>query len=117
MHNLAGVLAHQSQLELGQTAVLSTRTLGIWLLFACRVTALVDEPTQFGFTYATLPDHPEQGEETFMLFLRDGTVDFSITANSRPGTTISRLAGPIGQLLQKRYTDRYLSAMKLCVTR
>ncbi|HYH49978.1 MAG TPA: DUF1990 domain-containing protein, partial [Acidimicrobiia bacterium] len=33
----------------------------------CRVVLVVDEPHAFGFAYGTLPAHPEQGEEAFVV--------------------------------------------------
>ncbi|MBK9297789.1 MAG: DUF1990 domain-containing protein [Candidatus Microthrix sp.] len=37
----------------------------------CRIVEVIDEPDRFGFVYATLPHHPEQGEELFLVE-RDG---------------------------------------------
>ncbi|MGY9074428.1 MAG: DUF1990 family protein [Acidimicrobiales bacterium] len=115
MHTAAGVSVDPTPLEPNQTVILWTQTLRIWILFACRISDVIDETDRFGFTYITLPDHPEQGEETFMLHLQDKIVHFTVSARSRPGTTISRAAGPIGKALQRRYSNQYLTAMKTCI--
>lgn len=78
----------------------------------CRVTAVVDEPDRRGFTYGTLPGHPEAGEESFVLERRaDGSAQFLIAAYSRPATRLARLAGPLGSATQRYLTSRYLDAL------
>lgn len=80
----------------------------------CRVVELLDEPDRRGFAYGTLPGHPETGEERFVAE-RDpatGEVTATITAFSNAGTWQTRLAGPVGRLLQRGMTRRYLAAMQ-----
>ncbi len=78
----------------------------------CRVVAVVDEARRRGFSYGTLPGHPESGEEQFVLEQRDdGRIDFTITAFSRPATLLARLAGPAGRAGQRLMTQRYLDAL------
>ncbi len=38
------------------------------------VESVIDQPTRFGFVYATLPDHPEQGYESFIVNDVDGEI-------------------------------------------
>ena len=79
----------------------------------CRVVSVVDEADRRGFTYGTLPGHPECGEERFEL-LRDpatGVVTATITAFSRPATRIARLLGPVGVVVQTWMARRYLAAL------
>jgi uncharacterized protein (UPF0548 family) len=80
---------------------------------ACRIVYVVDEPDTFGFAYGTLPAHPEQGEEAFIVS-RDpaGTVRFSITAFSRPRHPLARLGGPVARRIQLGTTRRYLQALE-----
>jgi uncharacterized protein (UPF0548 family) len=79
----------------------------------CRVVYVVDEPGRFGFAYGTLPGHPEQGEEAFVVSeTEDGAIRFTITAFSRPKELLARLGGPVTRLVQKRATKAYLDAMK-----
>ena len=63
-----------------------------------RIVYLVDEPARAGFAYGTLPGHPEQGEEAFMITMDDAErVRFDIVAFSRPATRMARTSGPIGR--------------------
>lgn len=95
----------------GETVAIVTRQLGLWVVAACRIVSVVDEPTRFGFTYATLPDHPECGEETFMVRRHEDVVVFDIKAVSRPGIALVRLIAPIGRALQRRAANGYLTAL------
>jgi uncharacterized protein (UPF0548 family) len=77
----------------------------------CRVVYVVDQPRRRGFAYGTLPGHPESGEEAFILERHDdGTATFTITAFSRPASTLAKLAGPLARRVQDVITNRYLHA-------
>lgn len=95
----------------GRTVAIVTRQLGLWLLAACRVTHVDDEPASYAFTYATLPGHPECGEETFTVRLDDGLVYFEIVVVWRLEATLVRLAAPVTHRLQRRATTAYLDAL------
>lgn len=113
MHRGAGVHSHGPAPATGSTVTLWTRVFGAWLLFGCRVTDVIDTDDACGFTYVTLPGHPELGEETFMVTaLADHRLELRITATSRPGRVLTRLAGPIGSVLQRRATDRYAASLE-----
>ena len=78
----------------------------------CRVVYVVDQQQRKGFAYGTLPGHPENGEEAFMLErAADGTVSFTVTAFSKPATLLSKLGGPFPRMAQNLVTDRYLKAL------
>ncbi|TCN51195.1 uncharacterized protein (UPF0548 family) [Rhodococcus sp. SMB37] len=78
----------------------------------CRVVDVVDEPDRRGFAYGTLAGHPESGEETFLVERdADGRVTARITAFSRPARWYTRIAGPLGRLVQRRITQRYLDGI------
>jgi uncharacterized protein (UPF0548 family) len=78
----------------------------------CRVVYALDEPRRRGFAYGTLAGHPESGEEAFMIEHHDdGTVTFTIAAFSRPSTLPAKIAGPVGRIVQRRITARYLSSL------
>jgi len=80
--------------------------------FPCRVVYVVDQPDRQGFAYGTLPGHPESGEEAFVIERADDeSVSLYITAFSRPASPLARLAGPIGQLAQRKVIDRYLRSL------
>jgi len=93
----------------GQTVALALPIGPMWALAACRVTLTVDAENEFGFTYATLPVHPEEGEESFVLRRGpDDQVRFHIEVTSRPVDRLARLGGPITRAVQHRVTGRYL---------
>jgi uncharacterized protein (UPF0548 family) len=65
-----------------------------------------------GFAYGTLPGHPERGEERFELRLDEsGDVTFRIVAFSAPGRWFTRLGAPVGRVVQRRMTERYLRTL------
>lgn len=77
-----------------------------------RVVYLDQEADHCAFAYGTLPRHPEIGEEAFALDrAADGHILFTITAFSRPGTLATRVAGPLGALVQSAVTWRYLRSL------
>jgi len=54
----------------GTTVVIWAKTFGAWTLNPARIIACVDEPgpvERFGFTYASLPGHAEEGIESFVV--------------------------------------------------
>ncbi|SDI11927.1 Uncharacterized protein, UPF0548 family [Arthrobacter subterraneus] len=66
-----------------------------------------------GFGYATLPGHPESGEESFTAVLdADGTVFFELHAYSRHGNWFYRLGAPVARFCQELVTRRYLAAAR-----
>jgi uncharacterized protein (UPF0548 family) len=98
--------------EEGATVALLTRQVGLWVLAACRLVSVIDQPTRYGFLYATLPDHPECGVESFVITTEGLEVTFDIEATSRPGVALVRLVALVGRALQRRATDAYLAAMR-----
>jgi uncharacterized protein (UPF0548 family) len=114
-HRGAGVevFPADAPIEAGETVAIVTRQLGLWVLAACRVVSVVDTPLTYGFTYVTLPDHPECGYESFTIRAEDETVVFEIEAVSRPGIAIVRLGAPITKELQRRASNAYISALEL----
>ena len=87
------------------------------LRIPCRVVYVVSEPDRAGFGYGTLPGHPESGEEAFVVEIDpDGQVVFTVSAFSRPGTLLAKLAGPLaGPLsgfLQRRALRRYSTTLR-----
>jgi uncharacterized protein (UPF0548 family) len=83
-----------------------------WIDFACRIVAVVDSADRAGFAYGTLSDHPEIGEEAFMVMRDAHGVRFEIVAVSRPGHPIARAVPWAADRLQEAATRRYLSAMQ-----
>jgi len=83
-----------------------------YVMAAGRAVFVHDEPDRRGFGYGTLPGHPEQGEEAFVIARRDDRIVFEITAFSRPRHPLARLGKPVSRLLQRQTTRRYLAAMR-----
>jgi uncharacterized protein (UPF0548 family) len=82
----------------------------------CRIVAVVNEPDRFGFAYGTLSNHPEQGEESFIV-TRNGTVEFVIETVSRPVHPAARVVPFVADRLQAAAIRRYLAAMRTAVSR
>jgi uncharacterized protein (UPF0548 family) len=110
MHAGAGLRVSASVDRVAVGAVVRARLgpLGI----PCRVLWVLDEPDAQGFGYGTLPGHPVSGEEAFVVSRAGGVVTFTVTAYSRPGLLLTRLAGPVGRLGQRLTVRRYAAALR-----
>lgn len=65
-----------------------------------------------GFSYGTLPCHPEACEQRFALEQHgDGTISIAIKAFSPPVSRSVRLGGPFTRRVQQMMTARYLRAL------
>jgi uncharacterized protein (UPF0548 family) len=119
-HQVPGVdvFPHDTPVEPGATVVVTLGTPWLAVAAPCRIVAVLDEPKRWGFAYGTLPGHPEQGEEAFVVSIGDDeAVRFRITAFSRPGERITRLAGPVGRAVQTAGTNGYLKALQRFVNK
>lgn len=116
MHRRSGlVLAADGDAHAGSTVVLGLGR-SLLLVVPCRVVYTVDEPGRCGFAYGTLPDHPEQGEEAFLVTRDpDDTVSLEIVAFSRPGAALVRLVSPVARAIQAAATSRYERALAKAV--
>lgn len=77
-----------------------------------RVVYVIDEPNRKGFAYGTLPGHPEDGEEAFIVELNDdGSVWLTIRAFSRPANRWWWVVYPVLRAVQEVYTRRYLRSL------
>lgn len=96
----------------GETLALAMPVGPISVSATCRIVEVIDEPDRYGFTYATLPHHPEDGEESFVVSRdEDDCVDVTITAVWRPATVAARACPPVARFLQNRTTNRYLDGL------
>ncbi len=114
-HTLPGmrVFPEDQEIRTGVTVVVTLGTPLMALAAPCRIVSVIDGQTRWGFAYGTLPGHPEQGEEAFVITISpDQTVVFEIEAFSRPAELLVRLSGPIGRGMQKGGTGGYLRALK-----
>jgi uncharacterized protein (UPF0548 family) len=115
MHRRAGlsVEASSPRVAVGEVVRLGFRLGPTTVLAPCRIVSVVDEPRRRGFTYGTLPGHPERGEESFVVSLLDNqSVEFTVVAFSRPALWWSRAGAPVNRWVQRRITARYVAALK-----
>jgi len=89
----------------------------LWMLFPARVVYRVDEPRRFGFAYGTLPDHPERGEERFLVewSQADDSVWYDLLAVSRPGHWLARLGYLYARYEQAKFRRLSGQAMQRAV--
>lgn len=114
LHRRAGltVQATEPRAAAGTVVLLGLGVRRLRLLVPCRVVLVLDEPRRQGFSYGTLPGHPETGEELFVVTIdQNDQVRLQITAFSRPASWWAHLAGPAGGRVQDHITDRYLAAL------
>lgn len=92
----------------------SVARLGPALIAApCVVTAVHEGPDVKGFSYATLPGHPERGEEAFVARLGgDGLVRLRVRAIWRPAGLLPTLGLPLTLVLQRRATVAYVESAR-----
>lgn len=102
----------------GATVVAQTSVGPMHVLIPCRIVYVIDEPDRFGFAYATLPGHPEDGEESFMLSKEvDDSVTFTVSAHSRHAELMARLGAPVSRIVQRRTNRAYIAGLRAFVER
>ena len=112
-HEGAGLRIYPKDPVMPDATVIAVTSIGPMQMAApCRIVAVFKEPDVFGFSYGTLPGHPESGEESFVLERRGDATYFIVRAFSRPVDPLARLSGPIGRAVQHSVTRRYLSALR-----
>ena len=118
MHRKAGVRMTMptDTVRLGDVIRLSFGVGPLALRGSCDVVWVADEPRRRGFRYRTRPDHPEEGEESFVVdWQPDDEVVVTIESRARPNMLIMRLAGPAGRLGAGLINRRYLWAVRKIV--
>jgi len=106
----------ETPIQTGEVVAVIARTLGRWLLSACRIVYVLDEPgsvSRYGFASGTLPDHAGTGEERFLVEWdrASGEVWYDILAFSRPHIVLARLGYPYIRRVQKRFGRESAAAM------
>lgn len=116
---LLRTLVRRTPVQAGDTVGALYRLVpGLELRFASRVVDVFDrqegELWRTGFTYRTLPGHPELGEETFAVekHLPSGEVEVSLRAWSLPGAPPVRALAPLARLVQWRAGRRALRHLR-----
>lgn len=106
------ILASSLEVELGAVVIMRLGIGAVALSIPCRVVDVIDEPDRQGFSYGSLPGHPESGEESFILHrAADGVTTFTVSAFSRPASRLARLGGPLTTAMQRFMTGKYLHAL------
>ncbi|MFJ9810637.1 DUF1990 family protein [Streptomyces sp. NPDC101158] len=106
MHRATGarVTSTAERAEPGVTVEISVGLGPVRLVAPCQVIWTTSTDRSTGFAYGTLAGHPERGEESFVVDLReDGSVWFTVTAFSRAAAWYTRLGGPVVRALQLAY--------------
>lgn len=103
--------------QLGATVLIGLGAGRTRVWFGCRVVEVVDEHDgarrRIGYSYATLPGHPERGVERFTVELApDGTVTGHVQAWSRPAWTVLTILGPVPRWVQRRIAAQYLRRLR-----
>ncbi|GAA2769635.1 DUF1990 family protein [Streptomyces showdoensis] len=109
MHRASGarVTSEAVRAEPGVTVEVSMGLGPVRFTAPCQVIWTAYTETETGFAYGTLAGHPECGEESFVVDLReDGSVWFTVTAFSRAAAWYARLGGPVVRALQLAYARR-----------
>lgn len=99
----------------GQRERIRVRVLGMTIVEPVEVVAVVEDGDRVGFAYRTLPGHPVDGEEAFVVH-RD-SVDGDITLTVRSLTRAApqqpwRLLHPLLRIAQRVARRRYLRALR-----
>ena len=110
-------------IETGQTVgvVYRARPVLCWMLFPATIVYVIDEcdhetaadVQRFGFAYGTIADHPEMGEERFLVEWNQATdeVWYDLLAISRPRHWLARIGYPYTRFEQARF--RRLSGLEM----
>lgn len=91
------------------TVVQRAKVWGVKMEMATRVLDVHDEEDLVAFRYATLEGHAERGIARFALQRQPGGVHFTIQSWSRPGNVLARVATPLTNRVQRKFT---LAALK-----
>jgi len=94
----------------GTTVAVAARVGPVWAVAPCRVVEAIESQDQVGFTYATLPGHPEHGLDYFKFVRDESGLRFDVQAASRPALLVSRVFPFPQRSVQALWTRRYLQA-------
>ena len=102
-------------IDAGTNVAVLIRHLGHWSLNGARVLDYIDQPDQqsVAFTYGTLTNHAESGEELFEVRVdpQSGDVTYKIRAISWAQSPLAWIGQPIVRVLQERFRRDSAAAM------
>ena len=110
-HKRAGIarVPEVPAIRIGETLAMAIPVGPISVSATARVVEVFDELDRYGFSYSTLPHHPEDGEESFILHRHaDGTLEMVVTAMWRGAAMANHVLPPLTRFLQNRAINRYL---------
>lgn len=113
-HDQAGIRRFPKTpgIAVGETLALAIPVGPISVSATCRIVDVIDGPECFGFTYATLPHHAVDGEESFVVARDDdGSLTITVTAVWRPTMVANHVCPPLTRWLQNRAINRYLAGI------
>jgi len=108
------------RIDAGTNVAVLIRHLGFWSLNGARVLDYTDQPDRqsAAFTYGTLTNHAESGEELFEVRIDppSGDVIYKIRAISWAQSPLAWIGQPIVRLLQARFRKDSAAAMQRAAT-
>ncbi|MEX2666700.1 DUF1990 domain-containing protein [Candidatus Uabimicrobium amorphum] len=112
MYDLGWMDVHRpvAPIQEGEVSVTFIKLFGIWFsAIPCRIVYTIDETNNnkslFGFGFGTVQDHPEIGEEKFLIEWdhNSDSVYYEVCAISRSGHFLTKCGYPVMRCLQKRF--------------
>jgi uncharacterized protein (UPF0548 family) len=113
----ARLVPADAPVEVGTTVAVVAKHYGFHSLNPCRITYTIEEDegglVRRGFSYGTLLEHGEKGEERFTVEWRreNDSVFYDLYAFSRPNHFLAKLGYPLARRLQRRFARDSLQAM------
>ncbi|WP_449372742.1 DUF1990 family protein [Arthrobacter psychrolactophilus] len=96
----------------GQGVLVTASALGFTVVEPVEVVTVVSLPDRVGFAYRTLPGHPVNGEEAFIVHRRGDEVVLTIRSLTRAASEqLWRLLFPALLLMQRVVRRRYLRSL------
>lgn len=96
----------------GDRVVVRARMLGFTVVEPVEVVAVVQEPDRSGFSYRTMPGHPVDGEEAFIVHRRGDDVHLTIRSLTRAAPRQPwRVLYPLLLVAQRVVRRRYRRAL------
>ncbi|GAA4155226.1 DUF1990 domain-containing protein [Gryllotalpicola daejeonensis] len=97
----------------GTRLTITAGALGITVREPIEVVRVVDEPDRVGFSYRTLPGHPVDGEEAFILERSAAGIRLIVRSLTRPAPSGAwRVLFPLLLIAQTIAHRRYLRALR-----
>ncbi len=95
----AEAVPRETSIAVGSTIAIRARFFGVWAVAFDRIVYVIDDADadrrRYGFAVGTLGEHPEQGEEKFVIEMnRADQVTYEVAAFYRPHTFPARVFWP-----------------------